>query len=213
MRWGVALGAEAAQTIEVPVAPKPVIVGLVDELAPPAPPPAPVIAGQRILDEDWLVCVDVRLSLCDRTMAPVIAAAVDAKRAVLAREPLAGGTLAGYLGPGVKLSIRDDRHGVDLEQIAIAIAKLSRLVKREPPAARSCESASQIVETTPRVRDVECETVAELALRYVIDRDAIALPRLHRRDFIADALAAAAAKPLSSELMLRTERIFSTTDA
>jgi aryl-alcohol dehydrogenase-like predicted oxidoreductase len=211
MQWGVALGAEAARTIEVVVAPKPAIIGLVEEIAPPAPPP-PVIAGQRIIDEDWLVCVDVRFNLCDRTMAPVIAAAVDKKRAVLAREPLAGGALAGYLGPGVKLSIRDDRHGIDLERIAIAVAKLSRFVKREPPAARSSEGATQIVETTPRVRDVEGDTVAELALRYVIDREAIAMPRLHRRDFIADALVAAAAKPLSSDTILRTEQIFSTTD-
>jgi aryl-alcohol dehydrogenase-like predicted oxidoreductase len=211
MRWGAALGAEAARTIEVP-APKPAIVGLVEEIAPPEPP-KPVIAAQRIVDEPWLVCVDVRFHLCERVMAPVIAAAIGRKLAVLAREPLAGGALAGHLGPGAKLALRDDRHGIDLERVAIGIAKLSRLVKREPPAARSSEAAQQIVETTPRVHDVACETVAELALRYVIDRGAIALPRLHRRDFVADALAAAGAKPLSSELVLRTEQIFSTVDS
>ena len=48
-----------------------------------------------------------------------------------------------------------------------------------------------------------CNSIAELALRAVIDRGVIALPRLHRREHLIDALAATMAGPLSEELQAR----------
>jgi aryl-alcohol dehydrogenase-like predicted oxidoreductase len=127
-------------------------------------------------------------------------------KAILARRPLAGGALAGSLGPGARLAIHDDRRSLDeaaLERIAVFAAKLAPLVKREPPAARSCEAALTALERGRRPPDVEAATLAEFALRFVLDRGAIALPRLHRAEHVAEAIAAAAAPPLSQALLER----------
>jgi aryl-alcohol dehydrogenase-like predicted oxidoreductase len=164
-----------------------------------------------LLDEPWLAAVSVVYNLCDRRAEPLFEPAAKRQLAVLARRPLAGGALAGALGPGALLPPRDDRRALDdatLERIAVAMAQLSVLVKREPPAARSCDAARAIAERASqrqpgqpgpaRPEDVECTDVAELALRFAIDRAGIALPRLHRRDHLTAAIAAASAPPLSS---------------
>jgi aryl-alcohol dehydrogenase-like predicted oxidoreductase len=126
--------------------------------------------------------------------------------AILARQPLAGGALAGNLGPGVQLPPRDDRNELGsaaFERIAVAVARLSALVKRQPPAARSCDAARQAAERAARPDHVECDDVAELALRFAIDRTGIALPRLHRREHVLAGIAAAAARPLPDSLVGR----------
>ena len=120
---------------------------------------------------------------------------------ILAREPLAGGALGGTIGPGMKLWPRDDRNALDTAtrtKIAVAVATLSRLCRDEPPAARSCEAAVGALERHERPDHVEARTVAELALRFVLDRGALALPRLHRREYVTTALAAIASPPLST---------------
>ena len=126
---------------------------------------------------------------------------------ILARRPLAGGALAGTLGPGAKLGLRDDRSLDDaaLERIAVLAARLALLVEREPPAARSCEAATAAFERGRRPDHVEALTLAELALRFVLTRGAVALPRLHRAANVPEALAAAAAPPLSQELLDRLD--------
>jgi aryl-alcohol dehydrogenase-like predicted oxidoreductase len=181
--------------------------------APPPPPPAATApAGERpprvaaLLGESWLCALSVPLSLCERAGQSLLAPAAAHRVAVLARRPLAGGGLAGALGPGVALPRGDDRRTLDLaelERVAVAAAKLAALVRREPPAARSCEAARAQLERNPRL-ERECDTVAELALRVWIDRGAIALPRLHRFGHVAEAVLAASAAPLSTP-----ERIFS----
>ena len=121
----------------------------------------------------------------------------------LARHPLAGGALAGHLGPGVTLALRDDRRALDdatLERIAVTLAHLAPFVRHEPSAARSSDAARKLIERSRRPDHVEAASVADLALRWVIDRDAIALPRLHRREHVEAAIAAASAPPLSPEL-------------
>ena len=98
-----------------------------------------------LIAEPWLAAVSVVYHLCDRRAGPLFAAAAGRDLAVLARQPLAGGALAGNLGPGVRLTPRDDRNELDaraLERIAVGVARLAALVKREPPAARSCEAAA-----------------------------------------------------------------------
>lgn len=161
--------------------------------------------------------VDPRLAINDPVVAaalardPKLAAALgitlprgpDRDVAILARRPLAGGALAGSLGPGAKLRKGDDRalDAPTLERIAVGVAKLAALVKETPAAARSCEAAKAQLERNTRPEHVECATVAELALRFVLDRDAIALPRLHHREHVVDALAAAIAAPLPRDLM------------
>jgi aryl-alcohol dehydrogenase-like predicted oxidoreductase len=145
--------------------------------------------------------------LIPRTPGPDEPAAPAKILPILAREPLAGGALAGTIGPGMKLAPRDERHALDakaLETIAIAIAKLAKLVRDEPPAARSCEAALSILEQSKRPDHVEAKTMPELALRYVLDRGALALPRLHRHEYVTPAIVSLVATPLS---VFVTERI------
>ena len=155
-----------------------------------------------LVEPEWLAALRVPWSVCERAMDPVIALALERGIAVLAARPLAGGALAGAIGPGVRLAPGDDRRALDprqLEAIAVGVAKLAALVKREPPAARSCHAARAQLERNPRAERLAL-TVAELALRAAIDRGAIALPRLHRREHLAEAISAGAAPPLDLDL-------------
>jgi len=159
-----------------------------------------------LVDEPWLAAIAMTFSLCERRLEPLLAAATARKLAVLARAPLGGGALTGLLGPGVKLALHDDRRALDaatLDRIAVIAATLAPLVRREPPSARTCDPARAILERGQRPAHVECTTLAELALRFVIDREAIALPRLHRREHLGEALVAASAPPLAPDLLAR----------
>ena len=128
-------------------------------------------------------------------------------KVILARRPRAGGALAGTLGPGAKLGLRDDRALDDdaLERLAVLAARLALLVEREPPAARSCEAAVAALERGRRPDHVEALTLAELALRFVLTRGAVALPRLHRAAHVPEALAVTIAPPLSQALLDRLD--------
>jgi len=154
----------------------------------------------QLADEPWLATLAVPFSLCARSAEPLLAT----RLAILARQPLAGGALAGTLGPGVGLPPDDDRNDLDereLTQIATQVARLARYVKRTPPAARSCDPAKAQLEKNPRLPHLEADTVAELALRAVIDRGAVALPRLHRPEHVPLALLAAASAPLPADTL------------
>jgi aryl-alcohol dehydrogenase-like predicted oxidoreductase len=148
----------------------------------------------------WLVAFNVEFSACRR---------VELDRPLLARHPLAGGALAGALGPGVQLARLDDRRALDdtmLERFAVIAAKLAPLVKVQPAAATSCDAAKAVLDKNRRTLDVEAATIAELALRYVCDR-AIALPRLHRRQHLAEAITSASAPPLSQAMRDRIDEV------
>lgn len=154
----------------------------------------------QLADEPWLVSLSTPFSLCTRAAEPLLAT----RLALLARQPLAGGALAGTLGPGVRLPPDDDRNDLDereLTQIAVEAARLTRYVKRTPPAARSCDPAKAQLEKNPRLPHLEADTLSELALRAVIDRGAIALPRLHRPEHVPLAMIAAASPPLPPDLL------------
>jgi aryl-alcohol dehydrogenase-like predicted oxidoreductase len=170
-----------------------------------------------LTDEPWLAALSIPYSLCERGGDPILdaagavstrpvamtTAAAERKLAVLARRPLAGAALAGALGPGAKLRMHDDRRALDaatLERIAVGVAKLAAFTKQTPPAALSCDAAKAQLERNRRPEALHAQTVAELALRYVITRGAIALPRLHR-EHIPEALAAAHAPPLPRDLL------------
>lgn len=118
--------------------------------------------------------------------------------AVLARHPLAGGALAGTLGPGRKLSPRDDRDldPTMLDRLAFLAARLSPLVRTLPPAATSTEVGRSFTQKHPRREDAAAATLTELALRYVVDTGAIALPRLHRNETVIESFMAVTAPPL-----------------
>jgi aryl-alcohol dehydrogenase-like predicted oxidoreductase len=166
-----------------------------------------------LLAEPWLAAVAVTYQLCDRRAEPLFAAAAARKLPVLAHHPLAGGALAGALAPGIRLPPRDDRNAVgaaELERIAVGVARLAGLVKRAPPAATASAAAREAAERAVRTRSehVHCGDVAELALRFAIDGAGIALPRLHRRDHLLPAIAAAAAPPLPADLLAEIDQIF-----
>ncbi|HEY0250366.1 MAG TPA: hypothetical protein VGC41_02525, partial [Kofleriaceae bacterium] len=130
--------------------------------------------------------------------------------AIFAIRPLQGGALAGTLGPGASLAPLDDRRALtpeQLEQIAIGVAKLATRVKEPPPAASSCEAAKEIVESTPRPPNVVVKTIAELALRYVIDRGCVALPRVHTRADLDELVACGNAAPLPEALLAKVDEI------
>ena len=130
---------------------------------------------------------------------------------VFARQPLAGGALAGTIGPGVRFAPNDDRRALDpaqLEAIAVGVANLAIRTKREPPAARSSVAARALIETTRKPVNVVCTTVAELALRYVIDRGAVALPRIHRPDDLYELVLCGSADPLPPELIARIDELW-----
>jgi aryl-alcohol dehydrogenase-like predicted oxidoreductase len=206
-RWGAEVTSPDDVMRVAPPAPAPPALGdLFAGLVPSAPADTPPTLDPRVAE--LVVAIAMPLSLCDRHALPLLAGPLP----VLARAPLAGGALAGTIGPGVKLAINDDRRALDepaLERIAVACAKLSRLVRDEPPAARSCEAASAVVARTPRLANLEAITIAELALRWVIDRGAIAMPRLHRPEHLGEVVAAAAAPPLSAELVARLDELVS----
>ncbi len=170
----------AAATAPVPLGPEP-------------PPPASVAQTSSLIVSAFEITAPT----------PTVTAARPPRRtaplAVLARQPLAGGALAGALGPGVKLTPRDDRTALDtatLDRIALEVARLAPLVRTVPPAARATEASRAVLERNRKHEHVGAVTLAELALRYVIDRGAIALPRLHRHTLVTDALIAAASDPL-----------------
>jgi aryl-alcohol dehydrogenase-like predicted oxidoreductase len=167
-------------------------------------------AADEFLAEDWLAALAVPFNLCERAAQSLL---TQTKQLVLARRPLAGGALAGMLGPGLRLPPADDRRrtldAATLERIAVGAARLAAFVKREPAAARSCDAARAMLERTPRLAEIEVDTLADLALRLVIDRGAIALPRLHRRQHVDAAISiiTRSTSPISTP-----ERIFSILD-
>jgi len=177
------------------------------------------VAAPWRAEATWLSAVKVELSLCARDALPLIdalasGAAVAGPRvagapnplAVLVGQPLAGAALAGTLGVGAQLRARDDRRDVaeaDVARIARGVATLSAFARAVPPAADPAVLAS-----VTRVEPVECADVAELALRWAIDRSGgVVLPRLHRVDAVLGAFAVAAAPPLSRDLMKRLEEL------
>jgi aryl-alcohol dehydrogenase-like predicted oxidoreductase len=179
---------------------------------PPEPAPTPVVAEPPPVD-DALAAAAARDPMIASVLAsqlivappPVAAAPAEPaapppRKAILARRVLAGGALAGTLGPGAKLRQRDDREldAATLERIAVGVAKLARFVKETPPAARASEAAKQQLERNTRPDHVECETLPELALRYVLDHGVIALPRIHRHEHLIYLPLIAAAPPLST---------------
>ncbi|HET9989861.1 MAG TPA: aldo/keto reductase [Kofleriaceae bacterium] len=161
------------------------------------------------LDEPWLASLAIEVSMCRRDAIALCAAAAG-KKPVLALHPLEGGALAGTLGPGASLAPLDDRRAVtpeQLEAIAVGVAKLASRVKREPLSARSCAEARTITDAAQRPPNVMVTTLAELALRYVIDRGAIAMPRIHTRDALAELVACGNADALPEALIAKIDEL------
>ncbi len=158
---------------------------------------------RALATDPMFAALSVIFSLCERSVEPLLSTI---KVPVLARRPLAGGALAGTLGPGMKFPPRDDRQDLDeptLEKIAVTAARLAPELAIRPPAATSCDAAKAVLERGKRPEQLEVRTEAELALRYVMNRGAIALPRLHRHAHVLDTVMAASAPPLTPALLDR----------
>jgi diketogulonate reductase-like aldo/keto reductase len=177
---------------------------------PPEAAPAPV-AAMTPLDEklaaaaasDPMIASVLASQLLDAPPPTAVESAPPPplpRKAILARRVLAGGALAGALGPGAKLRLRDDREldPATLDKIAVGVAKLARYVKQTPPVARTTDAAKMQLEQNKRLDHVECETIAELALRFVLDHGVIALPRIHRHEHIASVPLITYAPPLTT---------------
>jgi aryl-alcohol dehydrogenase-like predicted oxidoreductase len=195
----------------------------IDDLAPPPPiiigaRPTAAVAGPRDTVEalrpllaTGLATLALPFHLWGRLAAPLIAAAHERGVAIFARRPLDGGALAGDLAPGVRLAPRDDRAALTparLAAIAVALAPLAALVRDPPPAVRGHE-AHAIYDRACVARPpyLECRTVAELALRFVLDHPGVtaAVPLISTAAHLQVALLAAAAPPLSAELAERLD--------
>jgi aryl-alcohol dehydrogenase-like predicted oxidoreductase len=210
------IAARSPPAVPAGLRPGSLVVTLEDAIAavPPAvAAPAALHPVTALAGEPWLAAIAAPFHLCDRRAAALVGGAAGARRpALLARAPLAGGALAGRLGPGAPLAPADDRRALSartLERIAVGCAELAPLVAREPAAARSCDAARAVLERGARPPAVEAATLAELALRYALDRGALVLPRLHRAGpaHLDEALAAGGARPLSAGLSARLEEL------
>ncbi len=131
----------------------------------------------RAVAEPWIAAVSARCSLFDRAaLDELVPAAAKAEVAVIAREPLARGALGGELAPTVRFPPEDERLGwseARLASIVPDLARLARAVRHTPPAASSTEDGRALLDGMKRKDDVTCATVAELALRYLIDSPGI----------------------------------------
>ncbi len=168
------------------------------------PVSALLVSGAVSADLATMIAASGEASALAAMLAPVVGGttAVPSRHRplIFARHPLAGGALAGALGPGAKLTLRDDRAELEpalLDRIAVVAARLTALVREIPAVARATVASRTALEHTKRREDLTpADSLAALALRYVLDQGVIALPRLHRRAHVPTAIAAGYAPPL-----------------
>lgn len=160
----------------------------------------------RAVAEPWVAAVSARYSLFDRAAVDeLVPAAAKADVAVVAREPLARGALGGELGPTVRFPPEDERlawRESRLSAIVPELARLAAFVTRTPPAASSTDAGRALLDGLRRGDDLTCATVAELALRVVIDTPGVtaAVPGVRTLEHLAAALGVAAASPLPARI-------------
>ncbi|HUQ08350.1 MAG TPA: aldo/keto reductase [Kofleriaceae bacterium] len=136
----------------------------------------------RAVAEPWVAAVSARFSLFDRTAnvadggagdgGALVPAAAKAGVAVIAREPLARGALGGELGPTVRFPPEDERRSWSEARLASIVPELARLAafaSHTPPAASSSVEGRSVLEQMKRGDDLTATTVADLALRYILD--------------------------------------------
>jgi aryl-alcohol dehydrogenase-like predicted oxidoreductase len=160
----------------------------------------------RAVGEPWVAAVSARYSLFDRTAAEaLLPAAAKADVAVIAREPLARGALGGELGPTVRFPPDDERRDWPETRLASIIPDLARLAAfaaRTPPAASSTIDGRAILDGMKRGEDITASSVADLALRFVIDTPGITAATVGVRtiEHLAVALGAGDGAPLTARI-------------
>jgi aryl-alcohol dehydrogenase-like predicted oxidoreductase len=160
----------------------------------------------RALAEPWLASVQIRYSLFDRRADEAfLPAAAAARVGVIAREPLAGGGLAGDLGPGTTFPPGDERRawpGARWLALPPAHARLAALVSRTPPVAAATDDGRALLDGLRRGPDLAEATVAELALRFAVAHPAItaAIPGARTPGHAIANLACADGRPLPARV-------------
>lgn len=163
-------------------------------------------APLRVIAEPWLAALQIRYSLFDRhAETALLPAAQKAGVGVIAREPLAGGGLAGDLGPSTVWLPGDERATWPIDrwrELVPELALLAAFTRTTPPAARSTEAGRALLDGMIRGGDLEQATVAELALRFAIDHPAItaAIPGARTPAHALANLEAADGRPLPARV-------------
>jgi aryl-alcohol dehydrogenase-like predicted oxidoreductase len=172
----------------------------------------------EILDQPIIETVQVIYNLFDRSAeTALLARAAKHDVGVIARCPLDEGGLGGELGAGSQFPPGDWRHnyfgGTRLDELALRLARLSAFVGDVPAGARTTDASRAALAATVRtdrdVRDrkaeLEADNLAELALRFVLSRDEIAvtIPGMRTAEHVRANLAAGDDRRLSPALLAR----------
>jgi aryl-alcohol dehydrogenase-like predicted oxidoreductase len=133
-----------------------------------------------ILEEPLIAAIAAPYSLWSAAAATVAQAAAARGVAFLATMVMGQGGLSGEIlatSTFRKGDVRAERF-VDPErliELARRIAELAAFTKSIPPAAESCDAARETLEGSRRdLADRECETLAELAVRFALSEPSVA---------------------------------------
>ncbi len=166
----------------------------------------------RLPTQPWLAALQLRYSLFDRAAEEyLLPAAVAAKVGVIAREPLAGGALAGDQGPSGVWLPGDERAAWPAARWTMLppeLARLAALVTTTPPVAATTDDGRALLDGLRRAPDLTCATVAELAVRFVLDHPAITatIPGARTADHARANLACADGVPLLPRIRAALDR-------
>jgi aryl-alcohol dehydrogenase-like predicted oxidoreductase len=167
----------------------------------------------RIADESIIATIAVPYNLFARAEGQAIfAKAAERKIGLIGTRPLAGGLLGGDLGATAVFRAGDARRDTLppalLAATAPRLARLGALVSDSPLAARSSDEAKEAREQAERDRraaraQIEASNVAELALRFALDRPELAAIAVgaSSRDHVDAAIAAADGRRLSPHVL------------
>jgi aryl-alcohol dehydrogenase-like predicted oxidoreductase len=134
----------------------------------------------EILDEPLITAVAAPYGLWSAAAEGVAAAAAERNIAFFAQLVMGQGGLSGEIMAAGELradDVRSQRFGNAEGRIELSrrIAELAAFTKAIPPAAESSSEAREILEASRRdLANRECETVAELAVRFTISNPSVA---------------------------------------
>lgn len=143
-------------------------------------PAAAIAHTAKILDEPLITAVAAPYSLWSAAAAGLAAAAAERNIAFFAQLVMGQGGLSGQIVATEEFRFDDARSeifGDEKGRIELSrrIAELAAFTKAIPPAAESSSTAREVLEASRRdLSNRECETVAELAVRFAISNPNVA---------------------------------------
>ncbi|MEZ4363530.1 MAG: aldo/keto reductase [Kofleriaceae bacterium] len=136
-------------------------------------------AAERALDQPVFAAIAAPHCLWSLAAERLAAAAAERELAFFASLVMGQGGLSGEILATSTFRHDDVRHlrfgaPEGLEELSRRVAELCEFTKSAPPAARSSNGAREILERVQRrEREPECETVAELAVRFALSAPAV----------------------------------------